>query len=296
VRTSCRTLAIAAMLLVAVAPVLASPAGAATTHPSKSTTTTALAKKLTRLNAQYRTLARRTRTCAVGKADRARAARLRTAALRRAVRPKGRVPLSVKALRTRNARLARALRLLKRSGTRCTATSPARTTPGRGDGSGPGPPNGAVPGAPSGSSFTLPVGLANALGRSPLDLPAALSTLPAPEDMSVVDVARLADPACQASGGSLCVGINPDGLITRLEEIITSHPLLTTLTPTLPALLEQVRTAAHTSVSSLFTLQPAGGRALRLVPAGPLAPLATAMAGVLTLPSDAIGQVRGTLR
>ncbi len=182
----------------------ASPAKAS---PAKVTQLT----KLSRLNGQYTTLAKRPKKCPGAAAVLRSTGTQRTAALKKARRS------SVRALRAKNTRMSKAVLALAKFEGRCPPQFRTVNTVS------PGPAQSA-PGAPPGS-VSLSLSTPGALNSPMLDVSPALDGGVLPDNIPLVSLDELTEPICSTVGAA-CVGIDPDALIATLEELVAGAPAL----------------------------------------------------------------------
>jgi hypothetical protein len=213
-------------------------------------------QKLSRLDGQFISLARRVRPCAGSAAQIKSAGTMRTAALKRARKS------SVRVLRTKNVRMSRAvLRLARFAGTcdRPGGTAPVILRPDS-------------PGGTS-ASLTLP----ELLGSPRLDTASLLDGGVLPDTIAAVPLDELLSSPC-VTQGSACVGIELDALAASLTKLAGDNPLLA---PIVTPLLNRVLAAVGAKdLNSLIRVRRIGDTVIQLVPVGPLARLQALLGSV----------------
>ena len=243
-------------------------------------------QRLRALNTQYVKLQRAARGCARATTTLTATNRIRTVALRGASTRN-----SVAQLRARQTRLTAAVVRLARATGGCTipggvvvpitpAPGTVVTTPPAGSPGAPGTPStpgtpGApgAPGAPGspgapgapGTQTQVQLPAVSILGGVPIDLSSVLGTT-LPGVLKVVPLSQLTDTVCQVTG-VVCVGVNPADLVTTLNGVVGSVPvlgplLLQSLKPLVTSLL-----ANPADISQLFNANLVNG-VLTLVPTG----------------------------
>jgi hypothetical protein len=264
--------AVLAALIAGSATASAAPqASAAKASPAKVTQLT----KLSRLNGQYISLAKRVKKCPASTAVLRSTGKQRNAALKKARRS------SVRVLRAKNKRLSKAVLALARFEGRCPPQIRTINTVSPGAAQTP-------PGSPPGSvSFGLSTPAA--LNSPLVDMSSALDGAALPDDVGLVPLDELTSPIC-STVGAVCVGIDPDALVTTLEELVASAPALGPITN---PLLDQVTALLEAGdIDPLFEVRRISDTVIQLVPQGPLATLAALLDDVIAQASDTVGRIQ----
>jgi hypothetical protein len=240
----------------------------------------------------------------------ARAARVATAALRRAgpfrivlrlrgVAP-GRYRVVVQAQTRRGAAIGRPVRLAVRVTPRGAGRRGARVAQADAAAPAPGPPPPApsAPGVGAAGPAAVPVTLRDLVDGRDVDLAAVLGEHQLPADLDLLDLDRLDDRTCRGVA-VICLGADKPLLDAQLRELVNRNQLplalrnltdgdVAGLLTQLAALLDQG------DLTGLVSVQRVGDRVLRLAPMGAL----DALSGLPDVPDVVIGRllVVGVLR
>lgn len=261
--------AVLAALIAGSATASAAPPAKAT--PAKVTQLT----KLSHLNGQYVSLAKRVKKCPNSRAVLRSTGKQRTAALKKARRS------SVRVLRAKNKRLSKAVLKLARFGGRCAPQTRTITTVA------PASPQ-AQPGAAPGSmafSVTAPA----ALNSPQIDLTPLLDGGALPGTIQLVSPGELTDPICAVEGAA-CVAIDPHGLLEALRDLVASVPVVG---PIATPLLDEVnRLLVGGDLDAMFEIRRISDTVIQLVPEGPLATLAALLGDAVGQATDVVGRIQ----
>jgi hypothetical protein len=266
-----RTSALAVGIVVAASLVVGGTSGSAARHQANVTPAKVTQlQRLSRLDGQFVSLAKRVKPCAGSAAQIKAAGTMRKAALKRARKS------SVRVLKAKNVKMSKAvLRLAKFAG-KCGV-------------SGGSAPIVVQPGAP-GSSSTL-LTFPELMNSRQVDVASLLDGGILPDTISAVPLDELASGAC-VTEGTACLGIDANALTKSLTDAVHDAPLLGPITT--PLLNQVIAALGADDLDSLLDVNRVSDTVIQLVPKGPLATLQALLDTVRSSATDAIGRLQLT--
>jgi len=281
-RTPSRWIAAVALCAAAALPI-AAPAAAAKPASARAN----LVKAVKTADAQAKKLIARSAACPAAAPQRAITTKVRAAQTRNLSRAR---PTS---LRQRQLRITVHTTRLAVALTKCSGTARS-SEPGSGSGSRGLDGSPGAPGADGSSSLVSALPL-DVLGQA-LDTSDLLGGGVLPSSIPVVDLSGLAtDPACAVSG-TVCVGVDRDGLAAGLVDVVRDRQAeLPALAPILAPLLSQVQAAlAGGDSASLIDVTRTGDTTLVITakPGSALERLTSLLGNTGGLPGISIGDIQ----